>query len=168
MIRYSEFRPTQFDSKGLGLEDRQDWLVVGISRNRDSSVLDESNWECALEALAEVASDTEETYETHRFGHWGPGWFELILVKPGSAAEKCAEELEAALADYPILDEDDYSERCLEVAQQVWRDCYRTQDRLAYIKKHRSEFDFHGFAELLGCVRGSYFSGDHMSMAEWQ
>lgn len=166
MIRYSEFRPTEFDAKGLGLEDRQDWLVVNIGHNRDSGPAVESNWLAALKALEEVASDTEETYETHRFGHWGPGWFEIILVKPGSAAEKCAEELEAALADYPLLDEDDHTKRCIEAADAIWRDCYRVKDRIKYIERHRSEFEFRTFADMLGCVRGRYFAGDSVTMAE--
>lgn len=162
MKPYSEFRPTAWDARGLGLEDRQDWLVLGVAHNRDSSVLEESNWAMALECLG----GESETVEVHRFGHWGPGWFELILVQPGSPAEKEAEDIEAALADYPVLADDDYSERCAEVADQVWRDCYRTKDRIAYIAKHRSEFEFTYFSDLLGCARGRYFAGDAMSMAE--
>lgn len=36
MKAYSQFRPT--DSKGLGLPDRQDWLVLGVARTRDSGL----------------------------------------------------------------------------------------------------------------------------------
>lgn len=162
MIQYKDFRPTAHDAKGLGLDDRQDWLVLGVAHNRDSSVLEESNWAMALEDLG----GESDTVEVHRFGHWGPGWFELILVAPGSQAAEDAEAIEAALADYPVLSDDDYSERCLDVANQVWKDCYNNRTRLEYMAKHWSEFDFRCFSDMLGCARGHYFAGDAMSMAE--
>lgn len=37
MKKYGSFRPTGFDPAGLGLSDRQDWLVLGVSRTRDGT-----------------------------------------------------------------------------------------------------------------------------------
>jgi hypothetical protein len=91
---------------GLGLSDRQDWLVLPCSRTRDSEALDRANFDAALESLG----GWSDTVETHRFGHWGPGWFGLILVKPGTEAERIAREIESALADYPVLDDERLSE----------------------------------------------------------
>ena len=155
MIPYSKFRPSQFDTAGLGLEERQDWLVVDVARNRDSDVLTRHNFATAVEVLGD-----SEDVEVHRFGHWANGWFEIILVRPGSMAEGAAHEVEAALADYPILgSEDAFQEACQAEAEAVWKD-YRVKDRIEYIQRHRSEHEFRTFADLLGCVRGKYFAGD--------
>ena len=120
---YSKFRPTGFDSRGLNAEgmgydggDRGDWYVVGVSRTRDSGPLDESNFESARKALEKFGEDTE----VHRFGHWGPGWFEIILVRPDTEAASEAASMAAALSDYPILDEEDFSRREWEGAQETW------------------------------------------------
>lgn len=59
-----------------------------------------------LESLS-LCSD----FETHRFGHWGPGWVEIIVVRPGSACHREAQAIAAAVSDYPVLDESDYSRR---------------------------------------------------------
>jgi len=116
MQRYSEFSPTHFDTRGLGLEERQEWLVCPVSRTRDSGPLDESNFRSTLKALGGESNDVE----VHRFGHWGPGWLEVILVRPGSDAQKEAEEIEAALSDYPIVDESDHSELEFEAYLEAW------------------------------------------------
>lgn len=157
MRRYATHRPTQFDShlKIRGKDDREDWLIAPCSRTRDSGCLDESNFEVLLEILGGEGDDVE----VHRFGHWGPGWYELILVRPGSKAADEAEECESALADYPVLNDEDLSRREQEAANDVWRDCYSVRERIAYIRAHRSQFEPRNFADLLGCVRGNYFLG---------
>lgn len=133
MKTYSEFRPTSFDSKGLGLEDRQDWLVAPVSHTRDSGVLEECNWNVVLADLQENGS---EDVEVHRFGHWGPGWFEIVLVRPGSDAAKCAEAWENCLADYPVASDDALSQAADEAAYQYWAAmCLR--ERIRYCKKAR-------------------------------
>ena len=153
MQSYSEFRPTGFDSH-ITLDSIEDWLIVS-SRNRDSECLDESNFHSALEMLGGEGDDVQ----IHRFGHWANGWFELILVRPNTAAAKEAEEIETSLAQYPVLNDDDLSEREQEAADLTWRQCYSNAKRIEYIRRYRSQFEFRGFADLLGCVRGNYFSG---------
>lgn len=159
MRRYGNHRPTQFDHHLEILTDdgtsREDWLVAPVSRTRDSGCLDESNFACLLKELGGESDDVE----VHRFGHWGPGWYEIILIRPGSKAQQAAEECESALADYPVLNDMDLSERETEAANDVWRDCYSPAERIAYIRKHRSQFEFRSLADMLGCVRGNYFAG---------
>lgn len=156
METHSKFAPTGFDPAGAFLDDdRQNWLMVPVSRTRDTGPLEESNFEAALEILGGESDDVE----VHRFGHWGPGWFEIIIVRPGSAAETAAEEIENRLEDYPLLDEDDAGERETEAANDVWRDCYNVKERVRYIRKNRSQFEFRSLSDMLGCVRGEYFSG---------
>lgn len=153
---YSKFRPTGFDSRGLGLPDNQDWLVAPVSQTRDSGPLDRSNFECFLKAMG---GETEDV-QICRFGHWGPGWFEIVLINPAKPElVKLAEDMENSLADYPVLDDMDFSQKETDEANEVWRNCYRPKDRLEYIRKHRSQFEFHDLRDILGCVRGEYFAG---------
>lgn len=107
MQTYSEFRPTPFDRRGICLPDRQSWLVSPVMQTRDSGPLEQSNFDAVLTALG----GESDTVEVHRFGHWGPGWFEIIIVDPASPQAKVAEDLEASLPDYPVLDEMDLSAR---------------------------------------------------------
>lgn len=108
MRTYAQFRPTGFDASGLALPDRQDWLVAPVSQTRDSEALDQSNFATALSRLG----GESETIEVHRFGHWGPGWFEIILIDPSDTARvEVAESIESSLEDYPVLDEMDLSNR---------------------------------------------------------
>ena len=118
MQRYSEFQPTGFDSKGYMLDDQQDWYVIPVSRTRDSGVLEESNFEAATEILG---GERQNIMEIHRFGHWGPGWFEIMIVNPkaGKTMRK-AMSIEAALADYPVLDDQDYSQREWDEMYEIW------------------------------------------------
>jgi hypothetical protein len=58
-----------------------------------------------------------------------------------------------------VLDEDDWSEREQEAADTIWRDCYDWHARIKYIREHRSQFEFHDYADMLGCVRSQYFVG---------
>jgi hypothetical protein len=127
MRTYAEFRPTAFDCAGLALEDRQGWLVAPCGHNRDSTLLAESNWAAQEKALPEG-----DDVEVHRFGHWANGWFELTIVRPGSAAAKEAVEIESALANYPVLSDEDYSAREFEATlsnvEQVIGDVVRRHD----------------------------------------
>jgi hypothetical protein len=101
---YSEFRPTQFDHN-IELDGRAGWLVLSVSRNRDSDTLTNANWESVSRELDSKGLE----YEKHSFNHWANGWFEIILVKPTRKAQKYAAELEKRLASCGILDEELYS-----------------------------------------------------------
>lgn len=127
MITYSKFKPTKFDSH-IELEGKEDWLVAPVSRNRDSQILDESNFE----TFKKILDDKKIEYETHRFGHWANGWFEIILVDPAGIQE--LEEIEDRLEDYPILDEMDYSEREYNDAVETWNS-FACKDFKNHIKK---------------------------------
>lgn len=121
MERYADWSPTPFDHAGAFLPDRQDWLVVPVIKTRDSGPLACSNFECAWSRIEDASVlDDALSCESHSFGHWGPGWFEVILVRPGSHCATEGERIEAELADYPVLDEDDYSARELEAAESFW------------------------------------------------
>lgn len=89
MRAYSEFKPTTWDSAGAFLRDKQDWLVVPVGHNRDSKANEHRRFYRLESALAKVDANSE-SHEVHRFGHWACGWFEIAIVKPGSACERAA------------------------------------------------------------------------------
>lgn len=93
------------------------WFIL-LSQNRDSRVLEQSNFASALEELG----GESDTVQVHRFGHWGCGWYELILIDPTDVeAVRIGEDIERALEDYPVLDENDFLERELEDELESWQ-----------------------------------------------
>lgn len=149
MIPYREFAPTDFDATGLNAHDmgtdedpdRSEWLVAPVGRTRNSDPLAESNFSAFLGIVGGESDDVE----VHRFGHWGPGWFEIILVRPGTKAATEAERAESSLADYPVLDEMDYSARESEANEETWK-WMRLRDRVNLIREARAR------AERWGCA----------------
>lgn len=133
MQRYKEFSPTPFDASGLGADrlERGEWLVAPVMQTRDSEVLERSNFRSFLQALGGEG----ETVEVHRFGHWGPGWFEIILIDPSDEARvNEAQEMADALEDYPIVSEDDYSALEWEETTERWANM-RVCERVEYISR---------------------------------
>jgi hypothetical protein len=126
MQKFKDFQPTQFDSKGLGSdESNENWLVLPLSQNRDSGSLEKSNFETALELLG--GESQNPNIEVHRFGHWGPGWFEIIIVNPNHPPTlEIALEIEASLEQYPVLSDEDYSSKQLDDENEAWSNCYES------------------------------------------
>lgn len=114
MSTYSEFKPTVFDNH-IEIEDRENWLVAPVSQTRDSSTFDKCNFQAALEMLG----GESDTVEVHRFGHWGPGWFEIIIVDP--SREDDVDGIHHALANYPVLDDSKLSEMETEDEDEAWK-----------------------------------------------
>lgn len=124
MIPYAQHRPTQFDCRGLGLPDRQGWLVHPISQTRDSGAPDRSNFAVLCRELERV-DPAGNDHEVHRFGHWVPGWYEIVIVRPDTAAAREAEGL--TTDDYPILDERHLSNVEQQDEHAAW-DAYAARD----------------------------------------
>jgi len=148
--------PSGWDSYSnyMGEVPSKDWLVL-LGHNRDSDILTESNWACALELLG----GESETVEIFRFGHWACGWLEYLCVKSGSESERIAADIESQIEDYPILDENHFSELEQSEADSIWHDCYSVGERVEYIRENRDQFDFNCWSELRACIRGEYFVG---------
>ncbi len=120
---YRDYAPTQYDTKGLALPDRQDWLVVPHGLNRDSPLWQESNWHAALALLG----GESETLEVHRFNHWACGWFEVMLLHPSREADLALVDVD----DYPLLDEDDLSDR----QWQAYTECFNARDMVRELRR---------------------------------
>ena len=108
---YADFAPTPFDPRGLNLPDQQDWIVAPTFLNRDSGLIEESNWHTAIAILGDDA-------EIHRFGHWACGWIEIMIVPPSQSDQ--VQEIIDRLAQYPLLDESDHSEREWNAINEAW------------------------------------------------
>ncbi len=89
-------------------EDLSDYYV-GPSKSRDSDILEQSNYDSALERLG---GDDDEKVKAGRFGHWAVGWVEQIFVHK-DAKDKVAilQKIYDDLENYPVLDDDDFYQR---------------------------------------------------------
>lgn len=138
LTRYSEFRPTQFDSH-INIDDeeetRENWIVIPVSRNRDSISFDNANFDAAIEILG----GESETVEIHRFGHWGHGWFEIIMVSPEREAD--AESIAESLETYPILSEEKLSEYETKEEEETWQFCVSSDFERALEKEFDTNLD---------------------------
>lgn len=149
--------PSALDSlsnySGTDPDDFSDLLVV-LTRSRDSDCLTESNWEVALEQLG----GESEQVQIHRFGHWACGWWEALVVKEGTDQHRIAQEITSFLSDYPVLDDEHFTQKEMEHANDVWQDCYSDEERIEYLRKNKSELRnyFMKFGDLLNCARGNY------------
>lgn len=155
MATYRHIKPWTMPANYAG-EIWPDYYSSGVGQSRDSGALEQSNFATMLKSLG----GESETVIVVREGHWAVGWVEWVAIH--SSDEKALAIADAQLerlAQYPVLDEEDWSIREEESANCVWRDCYSWQDRIKYIREHRDQFDFHNYADMLGCVRGEYFAG---------
>lgn len=144
------------------------WHTAGFGRSRDSDVLEESNFQVAWETLKalqnpEGCTDEDETGVTDirivRESHWAVGWIEWIAIhSSNTAALAKAQELCDRANDYPVLDEEHFSNLEYTRANEVWAS-FGTSERIEYIRRHRSQFEFRDLADMLGCIRGKYFAG---------
>ena len=148
--------PSAFDSLSnyVGQSQFPGWDCLLI-RNRDSDVLSECNFAVALEQLG----GESDSVQIHRFGHWACGWWEALAVQQGTPAHATATAIAEQLEDYPVLDDDAFSEAEQIAADQIWANCYSPAERIKYIRDHRRRFEFHDWADMRSCVRGEYFAG---------
>lgn len=148
--------PTPWDSAKnyAGEIPDQEWLCL-MSRNRDSDLLVESNWECALKMLG----GESDTVQITRTGHWACGWIEWLSVLEGSPSQVIAEKIEHDIDQYPILNEDHFSDLESNEANRIWSECYSWEDRIAWVRQNDSQCEFYDFADMVQSVRGIYFPG---------
>ena len=94
--------------------ERPDWLVAHVT-NRDAETLTRANHQ-AIASRLELADPADWARETS--GHWAVGWLESIVVRPGSEAHAIAQRAADELADYPVLDDEVYSDMEYEEAME--------------------------------------------------
>lgn len=90
---------------------------VFLGQHRDSDSLSRSNFTRGLE----IIGGESDTVRVIREGHWAVGWVEWIAIHESDAAAlREADEIAAALADYPVVDEMHWSELEYDEACDFW------------------------------------------------
>jgi len=124
---------------------------VFLTVNRDSDCLERSNYECAIKEISEKWERVGKDYENGLYGylpyddlpyqevkenHFLCGWIGWIAIhKDCQPLVELAETLEKRLDDYPILNEEHYSQLENDEAYRYWESC-NTSDRIEMCKKH--------------------------------
>lgn len=122
-----------------------DWYVF-LGQNRDSNALTRSNFECGLTAIRKVCSkqdlvdalpeDAEcASVQVVCENHWAVGWIEWIAIhKSDTKALELADYLLEQLEDYPVLNEEHWSELEYTEACEYWSQL-RVKDRVEYLQR---------------------------------
>lgn len=135
---------------------------VFLGKYRDSDILTECNYDVAYSRIESLNTefDGNNTIVKVRESHWAVGWIEWIAIHESNIpALKLADSIQDKLNDYPILDEEKHTELEEKEANRIWKECYRTKDRIKYIRENDSQFDFSDYSDLISVVRGKYFIG---------
>ena len=87
-------------------ENYSDYYVV-YAQSRDSDLLTKSNFD-----VLEEEFDGKEGVEIVRFGSWATGWVEYIMIhEEADDLLMKADDYMEQLENYPVLDEEDFSQR---------------------------------------------------------
>lgn len=107
-------------------ENPERWAIVYTS-NRDSGLMDQSNAAVIDKALEPFCGGDDPDCRAESHNHWACGYVDGYAIRVrGSDGELTPAwlawcELQCALADYPLLDDSDYSERQYESALESIR-----------------------------------------------
>lgn len=122
-------------------------------KTRDSEIMTESNFACIKKDMEQFIEKGDfpdpnaildeygeerpsDWFYTWSAGHWACGWVEYMMVRkdaPEEIIEK-ADEIYCAISDYPIYDENDYSERQDEAMWNYWKSM-SMRERIQYCKE---------------------------------
>ena len=112
------WKELHLDEGYLGEDWFKDWFVL-YGRNRDSRILEQSNFESILKYMG----GESDNVQIIRSGHWACGWIEFLLVNPIDTDKiELAENVGIELAKYPVFDDSDYYSHESEYAIELWRD----------------------------------------------
>ena len=161
--------PSGMDSWGnyMGERPSQELYVV-LGRNRESSLVANSNWDCAIKMFDEAKLE----YDITSFGHWACGWVEYLSVDINiPEAYKLAEEIEASLSAYPILNDEDHSEREYEDGLKTIENCIDSWFEIGELLSNESSF----FSEMYSHLTDNGYchnedsspSDEEMRDAQW-
>lgn len=108
-----------------------EYYSSGFGRSRDSSALERSNFECALNKLGGETA----TVRVIRESHWAVGWVEWIAIHQSDEPSlRTADELVKGYEQYPVVNEDHWSMLEFTEAQEYWAS-ESVKGRLELIKR---------------------------------
>jgi hypothetical protein len=92
---------------------------VLYGRHRDSDALPESNFRASISRLMAVeGQESEKGWMVVRATHWAVGWVETILIhKDAKELVEVGQNILNSLKDYPVLDDELYSELEIEFGE---------------------------------------------------
>ena len=120
----------EFESFGwhraYDLDDADNWAIIYTS-NRDSGLLAQSNEQAINELLDRFTEgdDPDLVFETH--SHWACGHidgFSVRVFRPDGTITEAFKDvcgIQERLDNYPLLDEEDYSQRELDATLENYR-----------------------------------------------
>jgi hypothetical protein len=109
------------------------FMSGGCAATRDADPLELSNHRTA----AKWYQDAGVEVEFDHFGHWAVGWIDYLTVPISRAAVEVLERIDTALSQYPVLDDEDFSET-------EWEANHPDDDDHCYDDNHRYEFENYG------------------------
>ncbi len=111
--------------------ERPDEWMIHYTHHRDSGLLDQSNAEQIWQAIESFTGGNEPEVVEESHSHWAVGHiegFSLRVFRHSKITEafRAFQKLLESLAEYPILDEEEYSEREYEatvenIVDAAWR-----------------------------------------------
>ena len=107
-------RPQDFGYHGDNKEIFETWSLGQVIQHRDSGILDKSNAAAIVKHL-ESDPSLKEDWEVISCSHWGVGWVEQLSFKVvdedgnPSRVARVIKGLMDALEEYPVLDDESYS-----------------------------------------------------------
>ena len=110
------------------LGKRFDDYFVLYTTNRDADTLTESNYRSIRKYLDD---HPHVAYTIFTASHWACGWIEQILIYSGDAASVsfCNKIIEK-LDDYPVFNDEDFSDLELEKAHEIQKEIRKEIDNL--------------------------------------
>ena len=109
------------------IEDADDWCII-YNQHRDSGLIDESNAQVIQRELTKFTESDDPDVVPERHDHYLVGWlegFSIRVFRNGEVTPAFTQymELQNALEDYALLDDEDYSRREYEATIENIADC---------------------------------------------
>jgi hypothetical protein len=92
----------------------------GFGQSRDSDPLEASNFAVAFKAYTDAGVDAQ----ADSFNHWAVGWVEELTVPITRTAIVVLESLRDRVESYPVLDDEDFSQREWDENHPNDSECY--------------------------------------------
>jgi hypothetical protein len=146
-------------------ETWEDYYSAGVGQSRDSDVLERSNFACMLRALGGETYTVRVVSESH----WAVGWVEWIAIhKADNAALTIANDMVERLNEYPILDEDHYSELEWNESADYWDSLSpRAKVELAMYERSKCHWLGHERVWIFGRMDYSELANHGSTIAEY-
>lgn len=150
-----------------------DDYYVFLRQNRDSDTLTRCNF---IEGLRRLGGESN-TVKIIRESHWAVGWVEWIAIhESDSNSLELADKMLKEIDNYPILNEDKFSEMEHDEYSEIWNNHYKDDfsEGLFFkfkLKARTSKFlQKHDLLQCLyekGIPSGEYYDNDNSGISCW-